>query len=166
MSIVVKTDFKGEYNISKTCYDQLDFYIEKYENYYLVRLLGAELYNLLISDLTATDPQVPQTTKFLNVFNPFSIDEHSYLYYSEGIREMLVQFIYFHYVRENQVINSASGTVTNSVELGVNAKFMGNIVQVYNQGVKNACAIQWYINENELEYPEENMQPFEYTSGI
>ena len=29
MSIVVKTDFKGEYNISKTCYDQLDFYIEK-----------------------------------------------------------------------------------------------------------------------------------------
>ena len=166
MSIVVKTDFKGEYNTSKTCYDQLDFYIEKYENYYLVRLLGSELYNLLISDLTATDPQVPQTTKFLNVFNPFSIDEHSYLYYSEGIRKMLVQFIYFHYVRENQVINSASGTVTNSVELGVNAKFMGNIVQVYNQGVKNACAIQWYINENELEYPEENMQPFEYTSGI
>jgi hypothetical protein len=79
---------------------------------------------------------------------------------------MLVQFIYFHYVRESQVINSASGTVTNSVELGVNAKFMGNIVQVYNQGVKNACSIQWYINENELEYPEENMQPFEYTSGI
>jgi len=166
MSIVVKTDFKGEYNISKTCYDQLDFYIEKYEHYYLVRLLGAELYTFLISDLTATDPQVPQTTRFLNIFTAFSIDAHSCLYYSDGIREMLVQFIYFHYVRENQVINSASGTVTNSVELGVNAKFMGNIVQVYNQGVKNACAIQWYINENELEYPEENMQPFEYTSGI
>ena len=166
MSIVVKTDFKGEYNVSKTCYDQLDFYIEKYEHYYLVRLLGAELYTLLISDLTATNPQVPQSIRFLNIFNAFSLDEHSCLYYSEGIREMLVQFIYFHYVRENQVINSASGTVTNSVELGVNAKFMGNIVQVYNQGVKNACSIQWYINENELEYPEENMQPFEYTSGI
>ncbi len=43
---------------------------------------------------------------------------------------------------------------------------MGNIVQVYNQGVKNAHCMQWYIHENELEYPEENKQPFEYTSGI
>jgi hypothetical protein len=166
MSIVAKEDFKGEYNISKNCYDQLDFFIEKYENYYLVRLLGAELYTLLISDLTATDPQVPQSVRFLNIFNPFSIDQHSCLYYSEGIREMLVQFIYFHYVRENQVINTAGGTVSNSVELGLNASFMGNIVQVYNQGVKNAHCIQWYIHENELEYPEENKQPFEYTSGI
>jgi hypothetical protein len=79
---------------------------------------------------------------------------------------MLVQFIYFHYVRENQVINTAGGTVSNSVELGLNASFMGNIVQVYNQGVKNAHCMQWYIHENELEYPEENKQPFEYTSGI
>jgi len=166
MSIVVKTDFKGEYNVSKTCYDQLDTFIEKYEHYYLVRLLGAELYTLLISDLTATNPQVPQSTRFLNIFNPFSIDDHECLYYSEGIRKMLVQFIYFHYVRETQTENTAGGTVTNSVELGVNAKFMGNIVQSYNQGVKNAHTIQWYIWDNELEYPEENVQEIEYTSGI
>ena len=139
---------------------------EKYEKKYLVQLLGADLYALFIADLTAPDPQVPQSVRFLNIFNPFSIDQHSCLYYSEGIREMLVQFIYFHYVRENQVINTAGGTVSNSVELGLNASFMGNIVQVYNQGVKNAHCMQWYIHENELEYPEENKQPFEYTSGI
>jgi len=34
MSIVVNTDFKGEYNVSKNCYDQLDTYIEKYEKKY------------------------------------------------------------------------------------------------------------------------------------
>jgi hypothetical protein len=62
--------------------------------------------------------------------------------------------------------NTAGGTVTNSVELGVNAKFMGNIVQSYNQGVKNAHTIQWYVWDNELEYPEENVQEIEYTSGI
>lgn len=166
MSIVVKTDFKGEYNISKTCYDQLDFYIEKYERYYLTRLLGAELYDLFISDLTVTDPQAPQTARFLNIFNEFNIDDNSCLYYSEGIREMLVQFIYFHYVRETQTENTAGGTVTNSVELGVNAKFKGNIVQVYNQAIDNSHSIQWYICENESDYPEENMQELEYTSGI
>ena len=85
---------------------------------------------------------------------------------SVGIRKMLVQFIYFHYVRENQVINSASGTVTNSVELGVNAKFMGNIVQVFNQGVDNSHSIQWYICDNKDDYPEENIQIIENTSGI
>ena len=79
---------------------------------------------------------------------------------------MLTQFIYFHYVRENQTLNTASGTVTYSVELGTNAAFMGNIVQVYNQGVKNAHAIQWYICDNSATYPEENMQAIEYTSGI
>ena len=166
MSIVVKTDFKGEYNISKTCYDQLDFYIEKYEHYYLVRLLGAELYTLLISDLTENDPQVPQTTRFLNIFNAFSIDDNDGLFCSDGIRKMLVQLIYFHYVVELQTENTASGTVMNSVELGVNAAYKNNLNIVYNEGVTNACTIQWYIWNNKLEYPEENMQKFEYTSGI
>ena len=91
MSIVVKTDFRGEYNISKNCYDQLDFFIEKYENYYLVRLLGAELYTLFIADLTVTNPQIPQTSRFLNIFNLFNIDDNNCIVISEGIREMLVK---------------------------------------------------------------------------
>ena len=166
MSIVVKTDFVGEYNVSKTNYDHLDTYIEKYEKHYLLKLLGGELYGLFITDLTITDPQIPQTTRFINLFNAFYEDYEEQLIISEGIRKMLVQFIYFHYVRELQTENSASGTVTNSVELGVNAKYKGNIVNVYNQGVKNAQAIQWYICKNEADYPEENIQEIDYTSGI
>lgn len=166
MSIVVKTDFVGEYNVSKTNYDHLDTYIEKYEKHYLIKLLGGQLYGLFIADLTITDPQIPQTTRFINLFNAFYEDYDEQLIISEGIRKMLVQFIYFHYVRELQTENSASGTVTNSVELGVNAKYKGNIVTAYNQGVKNAQAIQWYICKNEADYPEENIQEIDYTSGI
>jgi hypothetical protein len=166
MSIVVNTDFTGEYNVSKTCYDQIDFYIEKYEKKYLVKLLGAELYSLFIADLTATDPQVPQSTRFLNIFNSFDIDDNSCVVTSEGIRRMLTQLIYFHYVRENQVINTAGGTVSNSVELGLPASFKGNIVQAYNQGVDNSHAIQWYICDDLTIYPEENIQILENTSGI
>ena len=69
MSIVVNTDFKGEYNVSKNCYDLIDFYIEKYEKKYLTKLLGAELYALFIADLTVTDPQVPQTQRFIDIFD-------------------------------------------------------------------------------------------------
>jgi len=166
MSIVVNTDFTGEYNISKNCYDQIDFYIEKYEKKYLLKLLGAELYDLFISDLTVTNPQVPQTQRFLDIFNSFNIDESSCVVTSEGIRKMLTQLIYFHYVRENQVINTAGGTVSNSVELGLPASFKGNIVQAYNEGVDNSHAIQWYICDNSTDYPEENIQLLENTSGI
>jgi len=166
MSIVVNTDFTGEYNISKNCYDQIDFYIEKYEKKYLLKLLGAELYDLFIADLTVSDPQVPQTQRFLDIFNSFNIDESSCVVTSEGIRKMLTQLIYFHYVRENQVINTAGGTVSNSVELGLPASFKGNIVQAFNEGVDNSHSIQWFICDKSDIYPEENIQLLENISGI
>jgi hypothetical protein len=166
MSIVVNTDFTGEYNISKNCYDQIDFYIEKYEKKYLLGLLGAELYTLFIADLTATNPQIPQTTRFLDIFNSFNIDESVCIITSEGIRKMLTQLIYFHYLRENQVQNTSGGTVRNAVELGTNASFMGNEVQSYNQGVNNSHAIQWFICDKSDIYPEENIQLLENISGI
>ena len=166
MSIVVSTDFKGEYNVSKNCYDQIDTYIEKYEKKYLLKLLGAELYALFIADLTVSDPQIPQTTRFLDIFNSFAKDESNCIIESEGIRKMLTQLIYFHYVRENQVINTAGGTVSNSVELGKPASFKGNIVQSYNEGVNNSHSIQWFICDNSTVYPEENIQLLQNTSGI
>ena len=166
MPIVSKSDFVGEYSVSKTSYDQLDWYIEKYEKKYLQKILGAELYGLFKDDLTVTDPQVPQAPRFLDIFEPFAIDDDNYVVDSDGIKKMLVQFIYFHYVRELQSENSASGTVTNSVELGINAKYEGNIVTVFNEAVDNSHAIQWYIYDRKTEFPEENMQIIQNISGI
>jgi hypothetical protein len=166
MSIVVNTDFIGEYHLPDGCYNELDTFIATYEKKYLLGLFGAELYTLFIADLTATDPQAPQTPRFTEVFNSFAKDESECLIVSDGIRKMMVQLIYFHYVREGQVKNTANGTVKNNVELGTNASHMGNGVQSYNQGVRNSHAIQWYINDKTDVYPEENMQFLEYTSGI
>tara|TARA_R110002050_G_scaffold162784_2_gene292648 strand:- start:39 stop:539 length:501 start_codon:yes stop_codon:yes gene_type:complete len=166
MPIVSKSDFRGEYSISKTSYDQLDWYIEKYEKKYLQKIFGAELYRLFKADLTVTDPQVPQAPRFLDIFEPFAIDSDSLLVESEGIRKMLVGFIYFHYVRELQTENSASGTVTNSVELGINAKYNGNIITAFNDSVDISHSIQWFIYEKKDEYPEENIQLIENISGI
>jgi hypothetical protein len=69
-------------------------------------------------------------------------------------------------VRENQVVNSATGTVSSNVELGLNASFKGNIVQAFNEAVENSHSIQWFICDNPTIYPEENIQILRFTSGI
>ena len=68
MSIVVKSDFTGEYLIAQDQYSNIDSYIVKYEKKYLTMLLGADLYKLFIADLTPTSPQVPQNQRFIDLF--------------------------------------------------------------------------------------------------
>ncbi len=92
MSIILNTDFTGKYAVSQSCYDDLDTYIEKYEKDFLISLLGAELYLLFIADLDTAIPQVPQTTRFLDLYNSFDIDEDNCIRSSEGLRKMIVQF--------------------------------------------------------------------------
>lgn len=165
--ITQKIDFVGQYKVSKTCHDQLQKYIDKYEPFYLARLMGADLKALFDADLTVSTPQVPQTSPYTELFNPFSIDEDGCLRESEGILAMLVQFIYFHYVRDSSSFNTQSGQVQNQVEVSTVTPYNGyNLVESYNQGVKNFREIQWYILDNPTDYPAENIQFLEYISGI
>lgn len=167
MSIVVNTDFVGEYSVSKTCFNDLDKYITKYEEYYLCNLLGAELYALFITDLTATSPQIPQTARFLDIFNSFKIDDNSCLRSSEGIRNMLVQFIYFQFIRDSNYKKTATGVVLSNPEVATMSPYLGyNLVEAYNEGVHNYKEIQWYICDNDTDYPEENIQHLNSISGI
>lgn len=168
MSIVLTTDFTDEFNVSKTLKtDKLQAYIDRYEKHYLIQLLGAELYDLFIADLTATSPQVPQSTRFLDIFNEFSIDDNDCVRRSEGMRVMLKQFIYFHFVRDSSRFKTSVGVVQNQGDVSTNTPYDGyNLVESYNQGVTNATEIQWFICDNDEDYPEENMQLFELTSGI
>lgn len=164
--IVEKSDFIGEYFIAQDVYSTLDVTIEKYEKYYLLRLLGAELYDLFIADLTATTPQIPNDADFLLIFNSFQIDDNGQLCISEGIRKMLVQFIYFHYTRDTQYNNTVVGTVRNNAELGTMINPNGNLYKSYNEGVDNATNIQMYIVSNLDKYETFNGVPFCYSGLI
>ena len=76
---------------------------------------------------------------------------------------MLMQFIYFHIMRDNPNIKTVSGTVRMQNENSSDPIFNGfNLAESYNEGTRNAFKIQWYIDENRATYPEENMQIFEY----
>ena len=167
MSIVTKSDFTGEYLIAQDQYSNIDSYIATYEKKYLTMLLGADLYALFIADLTPTSPQVPQTQRFLDVFNPFDKDECNSLIVSQGMKQMLIQFIYFHVLRDNLNFKSTTGTVRMKNENSSESMYNGyNLVESYNQGVCNAWSIQWFVNDNSADYSEENMQHFELMSGI
>lgn len=170
MSILVTSDFStGEFRIPKDCFSDLQTYIDRYEKFYLVRLLGAELYDLFIADLTALpSPQVPQSAIYLAIFNPFQIDDtNDCLRISEGIKEMLIEFVYFHFMRDIGVKKKIGGVYMTQIETGTNIGYNGfNLVEGYNKGVKNYKEIQWYICEYDTDYPTENMQLLEYTSGI
>lgn len=167
MAILQTSDFaSGQYSIPQNQYSDLQNYINEYEKFYLVRLLGVALYDLFIADLTAPTPQTPQTAPYQAIFNPFQFDEGNCIYISEGIKKMLIQFVYFHYIRENQVKKTISGNVIQVSEIAENKPFYGNIIDAYNKGVKNLMNIQWYIEDNSSVYTTFNGQAIHYTSGI
>lgn len=171
MAIVQTSDFVGEYKVSQSRFTELGLYITKYEKYYLLRMMGADLYALFIADLTVTTPQIPQAARFLTIFNPFnSIPLYpDSLYISEGIKKMLVQLIYFHYIRESNHFNTTVGQVSNNTENSNNTPFEGNMINAYNEAIDNYSNIQMYIQSDSITYPEyvdSEVFYLNYTGGI
>ncbi len=166
MSDIIQTsDFQsGEYTIPQDCYSDIQPYLDKYEKKYLVKLLGAELYDLFIADLVSG---VPQTARFVNIFNPFNIDDGCRIRTSEGMKAMIIQLVYFYIVRDLAVKKSTVGVGFNVNEVTNGPTYSGfNIIESYNEGVTNYHEISWYICENSSDYPEENGQNINYISGI
>lgn len=168
MSILRTSDFNtGEYAIASNLYTQLDSYIIKYEREYLLRLLGSELYDLFIANLTGTTPQVPQAVIYLSIFNEFHREINGINVNCEGMKEMLKQFIYFHFMRESVYKKSTFGITTEQAENATNNIYQGfNLIQAYNKGVSNAFAIQIFIEEKQTDYPKYLGDFFQFQSGI
>lgn len=163
--IIQISDFEGtEYFLPSQKKGSYQTYLDKYEKEYLIKLLGAELYDLFIADLVGG---VPASSRFLDIYNPFHVDDNNCVRMSEGMKLMTIQFVYFYAVRDLNPKKTATGVVINSNENSGDPVYGGyNIVEAYNEGVKNAREIQWFICDNPDVYPEENTQFIEYISGI
>jgi hypothetical protein len=150
--IVQTTDFIGKYTItqSSNTITILQAFIEKYEKIYLYDLLGVALGNLLLADIS-TPFTVPSTLKYSNIFNPISQDTP--LIRTNGIKEMLVGFIYFEYCKQSTVKHTITGyvigdnEVSNQVDIN-STPIYGN----YNEAVNTFKCIQCYINANSSDY--------------
>jgi len=153
-------DFTGKYKIAKDCFSktELDLYIIKYESFYLKDLLGCELYDLFVADLTIIDPIIPQTQKFLDIFDSFCKDDAcGVMYRSEGILEMLKGFVYYHYVLDQGFKNTMIGTVNNTAAFSKNvSSAMSTIEDRYNLAADSYISIQLFMVDNSDIYPEFN----------
>ena len=161
MSIVLNTDFVGKYQIAKTQYstDKIDEYIDKYEKLYLLKLLGAELYDLFIADFWESEPVDPIYT---SIFEPFHLDLNNELIISDGIKEMLKGFIYYWIIKDGIQIQTPSGSVKPRGENGTIVGLTQDTISRFNNSVDTFRSIQTYICDNSSDYSTFNGQDISY----
>jgi hypothetical protein len=160
MAIVSSTDFINKYELSTGMYSdsKIDDYIARYQERYLVHLLGADLYLEFISDL---DADVPRSPNFKQIFEPFNEDVsgvgmgyyYSYrlnqILESDGIKEMLLGFTYWEYARDLLNQQTPYGGVKQMAENSIVVDTPHSLMwERYNLAVKTYRAIQEWINTN------------------
>ena len=155
MASIVNIDcFKGYYDLSTNKYSLVDLqsYIDQYEEYYLCKLLGNELRDLLLLDLL---DGVPQDPEYLEWFNPFCKEDtccgSCYEIQSQGVKKMLTGFIYYHFLKDDNYRHTITGGVVSKNE---NSEVLSpwNIVRVadqrYNDSVISFNAIRKCFLDN------------------
>jgi hypothetical protein len=165
-TFVNTTDFtNGEILISQSSAteQELEPYIDTVELEILQELFGSTLYGLFMDDLVGG---VPQTQRFVDVFNAFYDDSDSVVGWccgasrSEGIKKMLMRFINFSFTRDQPHQNTPVGTVKNQSENSTNASAAayGAVIK-YNIAVESYQAIARKMILDTVTYPEYNGIP-------
>ena len=150
---VTINDFTGKFAISTGMYanTNIQSYIDRYEDIYLTELLGVKLYNLFIADLVSN---VPVTAKYTKIFNAFKEELDIRLIISKGMKDMLVGFIYFEYMKDSVTQTTPIGVVKQSTENSTPISAHTPIYLRYNESIKNYRAIQDYIMQTLGTYPD------------
>ncbi len=159
--IVRTSDFIGKYAISQNSFNITDLqaFIDKYEKEYVYDLLGIALGKLFLNDIT-TNFSEPETQKYNDLYNSMYEDNtgsYNGEIRSDGVKEMLLGFIYWEFVKSNTSNNTITGNVVMQNETSQQTDW--NLTEVYNnynEAVKTHRAIQIYINNNPGAYPEFN----------
>lgn len=129
MPIITNEDFTLRYNVSIGFQDdgaKLTECIERYENYYLNQLFGAEC----LGSFSGTIPP--------EYLNPFFIDYCKTILESKGIKDMLLCLIWWHYCYDTPTIPTSAGNSTPNIEAGT----LTVDYNIFNQGVRTFKAIQ------------------------
>ena len=157
--IVKTTDFIGKYAISQNSHNtnNLQAFIDKYEKVYLRDLLGLNLGDLLYADIASGTFLPPVTARYATLFNAIAQELNGCDVISDGIKEMLLGFIYWEYVKTSSINNTVTGNIAAQNEVGSHVDFCNTeVYNNYNEAIKSYRAIQIYINENSSTYPEFN----------
>jgi len=158
--IISTTDFnKGrcKIGVNNAILPDLEKYILDYEEYYLAQLLGYDLFVLFKADVDSVT-KLPVTQIYLDIYNQIKSDDLNSCgpVYSIGLKETIMRFVYFHYMRDMCYQPTLSGASKNNTEVSRNVNFdESNIYSRWNEGVMGVEAIQEYIRRDDTEsYPD------------
>ena len=145
------SDYIGYFKLAKNKHntDDIQAYIDRFEEIVLRELFQCD-YDEFIADLV---DGVPQSDKWLDLFNKFYDCDNCRDYFSQGIKDMLLCYVFYYYSSESYVQNTITGNVKvkGSVSESL-ATQNSRDFRVYNQHVKTFNAIMHRACNNEYEY--------------
>lgn len=169
--IVQTTDFVGFQGVAQSNDDTilLQTFIDRWEKFYIYHLLSnnaiisppqSGLADLFIASIVNG---VPVGARYLKIFNAFFEQNGSKVMVSKGMKDILVSFIFYHYVMETGTRHGQSGVFTPKTETGDVADFdnTGRFAERrWNEALSTVDSIRWWLkvgNANgggQADYPE------------
>jgi hypothetical protein len=156
-TIIQRQDFlSGITSITENQFsvDELDFYItEKLENTNIRLILGKTLGDAFIADLTGT-PRVPQTAKYLTIFNELDFSISNEPYYSTGLKDILKKMVFVSFTSDQTTFNSGSGNIRIVQEAAQANSLVTKNGLITNRNYESITNLQNYVMENPTDYPD------------
>lgn len=161
--LIQNTDFVGKYDIAYNTAGRvtLDAFIEQYETNYLYDLLGKTLADLFIASVVNYEPV---GAEYLTIYNVIELDLTCRVERNDGMKNMLLGFIYFEYMRKFPIMSTSVGQVVSSNENSTPTIDNWGMANRYNSSVNDYQIIQYYINQNLTSYPNYKGQYKGYTT--
>lgn len=140
--------------------DNFTEYISEIQSDFLFRLLGYELSNLFVADLSSAG--VPQTPKYLTIYQELVSEIGCEEIRSLGMKEMFKGIVHFSWARDQFGKVDTTGVNRNESENSNNVTTLAyDLYTRYNKSIEMAWAIQQYICDNRSDYPEFKGQKLE-----
>jgi len=134
-----------------------------WENKQIRRMLGATEGDAFIADLVAG---VPQTAKYITIFNSFEFEIANWPYSCAGIKEILKYLFYYYFTQEQSTFNSSAGDKSLNIEAS-NDLFISKGMRLRNRASSEVTYLQRYCLDNSDTYTDfEVVYQYPYLSPI
>lgn len=143
MSIIATTDFKLNQSLPLDKVSVvLQQYIDKYEPKILTRVLGYQLYKEFKA---AIDAGAPIDAKWTNLRDGTEYTYSSELRYFDGLKQLIVNYVYFKFIKEQSQFNTGVGIKSINTENSQNTDASFKQVFAFNELVDINCQLYEFI---------------------
>ena len=163
------SDFTGEEFLQEdlNTSDWFDQILNQHARPFVRQLLGVELGNLFLANWdTVVGDSSLLDARFKAIWDAFQEDCGSSIVESKGMQFSIKGILWFYYARQN---NSLVTTGGNHSQLSENSTPTNDgiwMAKNYNEAIRTARMIQWYICDNSSDYPEYNGQHLDFYNGL